>query len=252
MSINDPTRRFSNRVTDYVRYRPSYPPAVLDCLREECGLTETAVIVDIGSGTGILTELFLKNSNLVFGIEPNDNMRAAAESRLSRYTRFTSINATAEATGLPDSSVDFVTAGQAFHWFDTARARVEFRRILRPDGWVALVWNSRAVERSPFMGAYEAIVDRYSVDYKRVHHRTSEAALHDFFGGTLRLRMFANVQSLDFAGLQGRTLSSSYAPLPGHPNHAPLVEALEALFEQYAEDGRIQLLYETRLYWGRP
>src|SRR5437870_2796600 len=149
-----PKERFSRRVENYVKYRPGYPGAVLDWLRQHCGLTADWVIADIGSGTGFLAELFLKNGNRVFGTEPNSEMRAAGETLLKKYSRFVSVDGSAEATGLDSSSVDLITAGQAFHWFDRPRARQEFERILKPGGWAALVWNERLIN-TPFLVAYD-------------------------------------------------------------------------------------------------
>lgn len=252
MTPRDPTERFSDRVDDYVRYRPHYPTAVRDYLRDEAGLTAAATVADVGSGTGILSEPFLKNGNRVFGVEPNAAMRAAAEALLAHYPNFVSVDGTAEATTLPDDHVDFVTAGQAFHWFDQDKARAEFRRILRPEGVVALVWNTRDVAGSPFMQQFEALMARYGTDYHEVCHKGDEAALHAFFADDVRQATFANEQLFDLEGLKGRTLSSSYAPLAGHPNHAPLTAALEDLFQRHAENGRIRFLYRTKLYVGRP
>src|SRR5213595_654680 len=133
--MSDPTKRFSNRVENYIKYRPGYPDAVIDLLTEECRLTQQSIIADIGSGTGILSELFLKNGNSVFAIEPNAAMRRTAEDLLRKHPKFTSIDAAAEATTLDIASVDFVTAAQAFHWFDRKNARKEFARILKPEGW---------------------------------------------------------------------------------------------------------------------
>ncbi|GIV98424.1 MAG: hypothetical protein KatS3mg057_3081 [Herpetosiphonaceae bacterium] len=178
----DPTRRFSSRVENYITYRPSYPLEVLDVLRRECGLTESATIADIGSGTGILSALFLKNGNRVFGVEPNPTMRVAGERLLQSYERFTSIDGSAEATGLPDQSVDFATAGQAFHWFDREKARAEFARILKPQGWVVLIWNSRRLSGTPFLRAYEQLLRTYGTDYEQVQHRKiDDEMLGQFF-----------------------------------------------------------------------
>ncbi|MDP8950409.1 MAG: class I SAM-dependent methyltransferase [Actinomycetota bacterium] len=158
---SDPTQRFTNRVDHYVKYRPSYPRAALDLLKTECGLTSASLVADVGSGTGILSELFLENGNRVFGIEPNERMRETGERRLGRHPRFTSVAGTAEATTLDGDSVDFVVAGQAFHWFDPERARAEFSRILKPGGWVALVWNLRRKDATPFLAAYERLLEVY-------------------------------------------------------------------------------------------
>jgi SAM-dependent methyltransferase len=133
-------------VNHYARHRPPYPPAVLHLLETECGLTSASVVADVGSGTGILSEPFLRNGNRVFGVEPNKGMREAGERRLGQHPRFTSVAGTAEAKTLASDSVDFVATGQAFHWFDPERSRTELARILKPRGCVALVWNWRRRE----------------------------------------------------------------------------------------------------------
>lgn len=247
----DSTKRFSDRVENYVRYRPGYPTAVLDLLRDECELRETAVIADIGSGTGILSRLFLQNGSPVYGVEPNDEMRTAAEKLLREYSRFTSINGTAEATTLPDRCVDFVAAGQAFHWFNPVEAGQELRRILKPNGWAVLIWNMRDDSGSPFMAGYEALMNRYAIRYQEVTQTRSHNKISRFFGHKPAKHQFRNEQIFDWDGLLGRSLSSSYAPLTGHPNYEPLVNELRQLFDTYADNGRIHFLYTTRVYYGR-
>ncbi len=247
----DPTTRFTDRVANYVKYRPRYPQAIVGFLREACALTESSVVADVGSGTGFLAELFLENGNTVFGIEPNDAMREAGEGYLAAFPRFHSVAGTAEATTLPDQSVDFVAAGQAFHWFDSERARAEFARILRPEGWVALVWNGREAG-TPFLDGYEALLQRYATDYTEVdHHRFDEARLRPFFAeGSFHEAHFPNRQDFDFDGLKGRLLSSSYAPAEGHPRHEPMLDALQELFDAHQEGGQVAFLYDTVVYYG--
>ena len=249
----DPTQRFSSRVANYVKYRPSYPAATLDLLSAECGLTTDSIIGDIGSGTGLLSELFLKNGNRVYGIEPNKEMREAGEQLLKDYAHFTSIAATAEATTLPDHSLDFITAGQAFHWFDRERVNVEFPRILKPHGWIVLVWNERRVDSTPFLRAYEELLRTYSPDYAQVDHRNVDDTVIDVTFRSMRfnLKSFENRQVFDFDGVRGRLLSSSYAPEVGHPNHAPMLDALATIFDQYQVDGRVSFDYETQVYYGQ-
>ncbi|MFN8177833.1 MAG: class I SAM-dependent methyltransferase [bacterium] len=249
----DPTKRFSDRVENYVKYRPRYPREVLDALRTECGLTPSSVIADVGSGTGILTEMLLANGNVVFAVEPNADMREAAERSLAGRSSFRSVAGRAEATTLGDSSVDIVTAGQAFHWFERDAARREFIRILRPGGWVALVWNEREADATPFLVAYEELLRRHSPDYLAVDHRQiDEEVLDAFFGaGGYRSKAFRNRQDFDYEGLEGRLLSSSYAPMPGHPNHAPMLKDLAAMFRTHARDGRVTFEYRTILFYGR-
>src|SRR5215218_11175686 len=210
--MSDPTQRFTGRVESYARYRPSYPQAVLDLLAAECGLTSASVVADVGSGTGLLSELFLENGNRVFGIEPNEEMRAAGESLLRDYPRFTSVAGRAEATTLDDACVDFVTAGQAFHWFDPPRARREFARILRPGGWVVLAWNDRRTEGTSFLEDYERLLLEYGTDYREVSAKyTEESMLAALYGPSeMRTKSFDNEQVFDLDGLCGRLTSSSF------------------------------------------
>jgi SAM-dependent methyltransferase len=247
----DPTKRFSSRVEDYIRYRPSYPQATLAWLERECRPTAAAQIADIGSGTGILSRLLLDFGCEVFGVEPNAGMRAGAERLLAGEPRFHSVDGRAEATTLPAASVDFVTAGQAFHWFDQVAARGEFRRILKPNGWVVLLWNERLVTPG-FLTEYEDLLQRLSTDYGRVDHRQIGAeAIDRFFGhGQWLAASFPNHQDFDWEGLRGRLLSSSYAPLPGSPHYQPMIEELAAIFATYQHSGQVRVVYETRVYAG--
>jgi len=249
----DPTKGFSSRVENYIKCRPGYPIAVLDLLKEECGLIGASVVADVGSGTGILTKMVLENGNRVFGIEPNREMREAAERLLSDCPTFTSVDGSAEATTLKDRSVDLITAGQAFHWFDREKARREFLRILKHDGWVALIWNDRSVTASSFLKAYEDVLMAYGTDYEAVNHKQIDAKVFgSFFGnGGFKQAAFPNEQVFDFEDLKGRVLSSSYAPEPGHPKFEPMVTALRAIFEKHQAGGKVTFQYDTTVYYGR-
>ncbi len=249
----DPTQRFSSRVENYVRFRPGYPKEIIRQLRDDCGLTKDSVAADIGSGTGKLAELFLENGNRVFGVEPNREMRAAGERLLTHFPRFTSIDGTAEATTLPDHCVDLAAAGQAFHWFDAEKCRAEFLRILKPGGWVVIVWNDRLTDTTPFLTAYEELLREFSTDYEQVNHRrfNDGVAINQFYHGQPRLKKFPNVQRFDFEGLKGRLLSSSYAPEAGQPKHGEMLAALKRIFAAHQKGGRVVFEYETRVYCGR-
>ncbi|MFQ5652955.1 MAG: class I SAM-dependent methyltransferase [bacterium] len=249
----DATKRFSDRVNDYIRYRPDYPVHLIQELKQQCGLTPASVVADIGSGTGLLTRQFLCNKNKVYGVEPNAEMRQAAETLLSAFGTFISIDGTAEATGLPPNSVDFITAGQAFHWFDMPKACAEFSRIIRPAGVVVLVWNDRETEETPFLRAYEELLKTYCPDYLSIRRRyIDQERLHQIFGHTgYRTATFANEQVFDFDGLEGRLLSASYAPRGGHPNHEAMMRALAGLFREHEQEGSIRFLYTTRMVFGR-
>ena len=249
----DPKQRFTNRVDLYARCRPGYPPAILGLLREECGLTPESVVADIGSGTGLLTHLVLTEGCLVYGVEPNAAMRDAGEKFLEKYPRFRTVAGSAERTTLPNSCADLITSGQAFHWFDVPRARAEFERVLKPHGQVALVWNERDRDRTPFLRDYENLLITYGTDYRQVAATyPGSRQMERFFGAaTFREKSFPNVQTFDFDGLRGRLLSSSYSPAEGHPNREPMLEALARLFEAHEQAGHVRFDYDTRVYYGR-
>ncbi len=253
MTPRDPTRRFADRVQHYVRSRPGYPVAVLDLLVERCGLRRDHRVADLGSGTGKLSMLFLEHGNPVVGVEPNREMRQAAERLLARFPGFTSRDGRAEATGLPAGSVDVVAAGQAFHWFDPERSRAEALRILRGDGLAVLVWNDRSTGSSAFMGAYEKLLEEFGTDYAEVdHQRMDGAAIARFFGAPGHARhQLPNVQEFDLPTLRARLLSSSYVPASG-PCHAAMLERLAELFAAHQVDGRVRFVYDTRVFFGRP
>ncbi len=211
--MTNTVERFSNRVENYVKYRPSYPKEILQLFRDEMNLTKTSVIADIGSGTGISAKIFLENGNTVFGVEPNAPMREAAEEFLKDFPNFRSVDGTAENTNLPDDSVDFVIAAQAFHWFDQEKTRAEFRRILRADGFIALIWNERQLDTNDFLREYEQFLIKYGTDYEKVRHENIDKEIfEDSFQDEFSAKTFLNAQTLDFEGLKGRVLSSSYMP----------------------------------------
>lgn len=243
----DPTQRFSSRVGDYILYRPSYPSGIINLLTRECGLSAHSRIADLGSGTGLLARLFLDFGCEVFGVEPNLAMRLAGERLLADRARFRSVDGRAEATTIPDRSIDFVTAGQAFHWFNPEQARDEFRRILQPAGWVVLVWNERV--RAPgFMAGYEGLVARYGPERP---HVAAHEMTRFFDGSGWRLSKLPNQQQFDLEGLRGRFQSSSYSPPPGTPGYEPCMRELGRLFKEHQADGQVALLYETEIYFGK-
>lgn len=246
------TERFSDRVADYVRYRPDYPHALLDWLRDELGVAPDWRVADIGAGTGISAKLLLDAGHAVIAVEPNAAMRDAAVAWLGDNPRFRAIDGRADATDLPDGSIDLVTAAQAFHWFDPEAVRTEFRRILRPRGLAAIWWNSRRLRGTPFLEGYETLLQRYGTDYTKVAERyADDASMRAWFGAGLRDGAhFEHHQRLDFDGLRGRLLSSSYTPKAGAPTHEPMLRALRELFDATAVDGKVSMDYDTRVFAG--
>lgn len=248
------TERFSNRVADYIKFRPGYPADLVDFLVHEARLESGASIADVGSGTGIFSELLLRRGFTVYGVEPNREMREAAERLLAAYSAFHSVDGTAEATGLPDACAEMYVAAQAYHWFDAPRARAESKRVLKPGGLAALVWNDRRTEATPFLAAYDELLRSHGTDYVQVNHRNVDASrLEAFFGpGGYREAVFANAQHFDWEGLYGRAMSSSYVPAEGHPKHREFAERLRRLFDSHADHDRVTIEYDTRLYLGAP
>lgn len=254
---NDTLNRFSGRVENYVKYRPHYPDALFDFLEQEKVLQKGFSIADIGSGTGISSEPLLKRGYTVYGVEPNKEMRIAAESIFSSNSyqtlgAFVSIEATAENTLLPDHSVNTVIAGQAFHWFDKEKSKAEFKRILKPGGQVVLMWNDRRTDTTDFLKVYEDFLQMFGTDYKVVNHKNTQekSVFEAFFGGSFKENNFYNYQDVDFAGLKGRVLSSSYMPDKGHADYDFMIYTLKKIFMRYQENGKVRLDYDTKVYYG--
>ncbi len=246
------TTRFSNRVADYVAYRPGYPESIVDFLEKDYGLKKGDLIADIGSGTGISSALFLKRGYRVTGIEPNKEMREKSVALLGGDPGFNAVDSTAENTQLPGSSVDAIIAGQAFHWFDRDKAKQEFIRILKPGGIAGLIWNER-LTTSEFEKEYDELIIRHAIDYVKVDHRNIDLEkIKVFFDpAAVELKIFPNHQDFDFPGLEGRLLSSSYMPAKNEPGYEAMSTDLRALFDRYQENGVIRINYDTKVFAGK-
>ncbi len=249
----DNTGKFTHRVADYIRYRPSYPDAFLRYLFEEIGLSQDACVADIGAGTGILTRELADRVKTVYAVEPNRGMRLACMEACGRCVSFVALDGSAEDTGLPDASVDFITVGQAFHWFDMHRTHQEFTRILKHEGIAVLVWNCRKPD-APIVVDNEAACRRHCPDFTGfsggIESPTDRFA--PFFRDSIQeARSWSNDRILDLEAFIGSNLSNSYAPLPGTPAFDPFVAELESIFRRHETDGRILLPMQTWSYAGR-
>src|SRR5580698_10181705 len=252
MPVQNATQRFSSRVDNYVRYRPGYPREVLDLLKKDCDLATESVIADIASGTGIFTRVLLENGNRVFAVEPNAEMRRAGEEFLRSYPRFTSVAGTAEATTLPGHSVEIVTAAQAAHWFDREKARGEFIRIPKPGGWCVLLWNERRTDSTSFLREYEQLLLPYGTDYEEVRHERTTAEIADFFSPSpFESSALETRQEVDYGGLEGRLLSSSYTPTADDASYKPMLQELRRIFDAHQVNGQVSLDYNTLVYYGQ-
>jgi len=245
--LEDSKKRFSSRVENYIKYRPKYPLEIIDFLEKKAILAKSTVIADIGSGTGILTKIFLDHGNQVYGVEPNKDMREAAEKILQDYPNFTSFEGSAESTGLEDNIIDLVIAGQAFHWFDVEEAKKEFKRILKPNGYVVLIWNNRGKGGSDFNSSYDNFMLKYGTDYKEVMKKEGNVKRFYWY----QKESFYNYQELDFPSFKGRVLSASYIPLSDNPIFPVMIVELEGLFNKHQKNGIIRIEYDTEVYYGK-
>jgi SAM-dependent methyltransferase len=252
MPASNATQRFSSKVENYRKYRPTYPIEVIDLLRRECGLTPQSVVADIAYGTGIFTKLLLENENRVIGVEPNEAMRQAGEEYLAEFKNFRSVAGTAEATTLDDHCVDLITAAQAAHWFDVNGAKQEFLRILKPQGWLVLLWNKRSLDSTQFARDYEQVLLEYGTDYKEIRHDEKEERIaHEFFGSAGKYKVFPWRQEFDYAGAEGRMLSSSYVPQADDARYGAMLADLKKIFDKHQVNGQVPFDYETQVFYGQ-
>ena len=252
MAVQDSTQRFSSRVGNYVRYRPGYPSAVIDLLKNECGLTPTSRHRRCRFGHRHLHPHAAgeRQPRVWRGTECRN-----AQSRggiLRAYPSFTSVAGTAEATTLADHSVDFVTAAQAAHWFDREKARREFIRICRPGGWTVLLWNERRTGSTPFLREYEQLLLEYGTDYQSVRHERTTEQIETFFAPSpFQFRLLNISRNSTMPALEGRLLSSSYTPQAGRPGYAPMLRELRRIFDAHQQNGRVAFEYDTLVYYGQ-
>lgn len=251
--LPNPTNRFTGRVESYRRYRPGYPSAIVDLLRHECALSPDATVADIAAGTGLLTEIFLAAGFTVTAVEPNDEMRSACAELEQQYPDLRIVAGTSESTNLPDHSIDLITVAQAMHWFDLDRTRAEFARILKPGGWCAVLYNNRRLSGDAFHDAYEQFLLDYGIDYKAVKEQhVGRKRLAQFFAPSpMKCESLINAQPLTLEALNGRVLSSSYIPQPGHLRFPEMQTALEKLFADHAQDGAITMIHDCVICWGQ-
>ncbi|MDE3170148.1 MAG: class I SAM-dependent methyltransferase [Acidobacteriota bacterium] len=249
----NPTGRFSGRAEVYRRYRSRYPREIIPLLREKCGLTPESIVADIGAGTGMLAELFLENGNVVYAIEPNADMRAACEDLTGQFSSLTCIDGTAEDTHLPNHSIDLIAVGRAFHWFDHEKCRPEFKRILRPDGWIVLAGLGPRRGKEPVQDEYQQILREHGIDYSRLRDRynVKEAVRPFFKGGTLYQAEFPGFEELTYEGLEGHTISLSVTPQPNHPGFPAMQDALKKYFEKFERNGKLRLPTNCHVYMGQ-
>ncbi len=235
-----------------MKYRPGYPKEIISILEKEILFDSKKVVADIGSGTGISAKLFLENGNSVYGIEPNEPMRKAAEGWLNAFEKFISLHGSAEQTTLQDNSIDLIVCAQAFHWLDRKKAKSEFKRIAKKDAYLCLIWNDRK-KQNAFQQDYEQLIKQFSIDYNEVTHRNISAEIiSDFFAPNKYKKIILNYeQKFDLQGLIGRIVSSSYMPNEDDKNFPQLRNAIVDLFNAHKQNEIVTFAYDTILYIGK-
>lgn len=246
----NPLERFTGRVENYNRYRPSYPVEILDLLAEYTGLQKAWTIADVGSGTGIFSKLLLEKGYHVWGVEPNSQMRDAAQEILKYYKNYISVNGRAEHTSLADHSIDLVTVAQAFHWMEPVATKLEFNRILKPGGSIALLWNTRLTNTN-FLKAFEELKVKYGTDYQATRMISESDIIACFKPVPIIFQHAGHSQILDYNGLKGQLLSTSYMPLAGIL-HDQMLEELKIIFERYHENNCVRIEYDTKMFIIKP
>jgi len=251
--LSNPTERFTGRVESYRRFRPTYPPAVVDLLCRECCLGSDSQIADIAAGTGLLTQVFLAAGFPVTAVEPNAEMRTACATLESQYARLRVIDGAAEATGLPGRSTDLITVAQAMHWFDLDRTRAEFARILRPGGRCAVIYNNRRLSGDPFHDRYERLLLEFGIDYGAVKQQhVGRKRLAQFFSPSpMTCVSIPNPQPLSLEELEGRILSSSYMPQPTRPRFEEMRAAIDRLFADTQSKNTVTMHHDCVICWGQ-
>jgi len=243
------TTRFSDRVQNYTQYRPSYPVSAIQWIVDQYRLSPESHVADIGSGTGICTQLLMDAGMRVTAVEPNLPMRLESDRLHSGNSLYSSMAGTAESTKLKANSVDMVTAAQAGHWFDLEKSKIEFQRILRPGGVLVLIWNRR-MRSSPFQSAYESVLATLP-EYSQVSHtNVGDAQLAKLFAGNMESKNFSNSQEFDQASFRGRVFSSSYTPSPDDSVYEEFSRTINDLFSLYSTNARVTFFYTTQIYAG--
>jgi ubiquinone/menaquinone biosynthesis C-methylase UbiE len=242
--------RFLGKTDDYVKFRPGYPIEILDYLSKNHGFSSNAICAEVGSGTGKFSELLLQNKNKVFAVEPNGEMRGAAEKSLTAFQSFKSVSGDSVNTTLEKGSIDFIFCAQALHWFANENTAKEFKRILKPNGRVVIIWNKKAYEKSSFMKGIHKIFIEDCIDFLSVklENIADKEILSSLFKDNYDSYSIDTKQTFNLDGLIGRMMSASYAPPEGHPKHQKFISEIKKLFQSEEKKGSVEFLYETVTY----
>jgi ubiquinone/menaquinone biosynthesis C-methylase UbiE len=252
--VHSHTERFSGRVQAYLAYRPRFPREIVPFLREHGALRSGAVIADVGAGTGMLAEIFLEAGHRVLAVEPNVEMLEACRVLAAQHPALEVVEGSAEATTLPDASVDLIAVGRAMHWFDWPRAHREFQRILKPGGWVLVATNGHRDSGAPVSNRLSEILRKWRTDSAEADTRRDFSdRLQEFLDTSSWQRTtLHHAMTVDFATLLGYAESLTAIPRPGERGYDGMVAELRAVFEEYQRDGMLVTPLACQLFLGRP
>lgn len=245
--------RYSCKIEDYAKYRPDFPSEIIDFLYASGDISNSSVIADIGSGTGRFTRLLLEKGNLVYGVERNNEMRAKAEELLSKYTKFISISGSAEETSLNSKSVDLITVAQAFHWFDKEKCLLEFKRIIKNNGKVFIVWDDFVGDYNDFSIEQGKVISQFRVvESENKGRKLTRAEMINKFFKNNKFRTMAFTHELyeGFDEFKGGILSASFTPKPGEENYEPFINKLQEVFDKYQQNGKVCTAFSSECYFG--
>lgn len=248
-TIHEAARGFEHAPKPYEIGRPASPPEAIERLIAELRIEDGTRVLDLAAGTGKLTRMLLPTGAFIVAVEPVDGMRAALTRSLPEVQ---ALAGTAEAIPLPDGSVDAVTVGQAFHWFDGDAALAEIHRVLRPGGRLGLIWNVKD-ESVDWIEKLGGIMESYRGDAPRV----ASGAWKEAFDRTtlftpLERARFSFVHEAEFAAVVARVTSVSFIAALPPAEFARVVDQVRTLLATHPETkGRstFELPYRTGVYW---
>lgn len=246
--------RYSSKTDDYAKYRPNFPNEIVEFLYSNDFINSNSIIADIGSGTGRFTRLLLEKGNKVYGVERNDEMRAKAEQLLSQYSNFISIRGSAEETVLTDNTIDLITAAQAFHWFNKEKCLSEFKRIIKKNGKVLILWDDFLTNYNNFSIEYGKVLNKYRiVELGQMEKRfTRTEMISDFFrNNKYETLSFTHEIYQNFNSIKGGALSASFTPKPDEVNYKPFLLELQEVFEKFQSEGKVLTAFQTICYLGK-
>lgn len=252
--MNEIYKLFDNKAVLYAANRPSYSPHVLKYLQKDLGLAPTALGADIGCGTGQLTKILAGYFNLLYAVEPNESMMAECQKCLCGCKNVHYIHRCAESTGIIDHTLDYITVAQAFHLFHNTETLQELKRILKPNGYLIIIYNMKNHSSNLFLKNEEVLL-KYCPLYKRNFHSMefkTESFADCFTEDSYQYRQFSNdnTEYLDCDTFINRTLSASYAIPIENPSFPVFVKELEKVFTKFSVNQKIKMELSTVIYSG--